>query len=649
MESKAVYDNCEMPNLCRRGRKSPQSQNNLLSVSSSHMNASNTNNNINNKSPNSSSSSTSSNKKFLNIFSSSNINDFNRATNSTIENSQKTIAWYSYLINYFSSNSNNQSNQTNNFNQNQLTRSGSQATSKLNKNLLQELDDENNTNFTLKHGYGLDRDSQATTSDGASTSSATAAASTQATMSRSTSTTYNTNTYNLRSSRRSNDMLNLNNPNQNRVDLNQENVNIQERVGGRRRSMICCLPLLLLLAALIFTGGYYGVKNYDTAAGLFSSLNDQLKQEPIIEKIKEPIQHFNMEPLYENVKSSSHKFLELLAHFQESYITPYINWTKFGELWHITYETLTHYFRIFVDYSIRLVHVIYEYSIHILKYLFEKCNDFWSFLMKKKDDLGRSSKIDYKLSTSNINTENNQELIEQFNLIKENIIAETIFKNEKIKSADIEQLRIDLDQKFNYTLTLMSNKLADQSMQHEKSKISQEKELQQIKDVLDKLQTDYKSLIGQIEEQQKLILNQQKLVQQQQATTTSAPIAQTPTLNANELISFQKIEEYINRSFFLYNADRTGMTDFASESLGASILFTRCTENYLHNSRWFTFFNVPISRITVSPRVVIQVIYLFYYLTYSNINNNVKNLHRVQYNQEIVGHSKAIKPTCLSN
>ena len=71
--------------------------------------------------------------------------------------------------------------------------------------------------------------------------------------------------------------------------------------------------------------------------------------------------------------------------------------------------------------------------VSILKYLFEKCNDFWSFLMKKKDDLGRSSKIDYKLSTSNINTENNQELIEQFNLIKENIIAETIFKNEKIK------------------------------------------------------------------------------------------------------------------------------------------------------------------------------------------------------------------------
>jgi hypothetical protein len=599
-----------MPNLCRRGRKSPQSQNNILSLSSSNMNASSTNNN---KSPNASNSSPSSNKKFLNLFTSSNINDFNRATDRTMENSQNRIAWYSYLINMFSGSSSNQINQTNNINQNQMTRSASNLGSKLNKNLLQDLDDENNINFTLKHGYGLDRDSKATTltSDGALTSS-TAAASTQATISRSASTAFNTNTYNLRSSKRTTDILNMNNANQNDVYVNQDNMNFQERHGDRRRS-ICCSPWLLLLLLLVFTGaGLFAFKSYDTT-GLFHRLNqlhNKIQPEPIIEKIKEPIQNLNIEPIVENIKTSSNKILELIKYFQENYISPFINLNNFDELWQITYENLIHCFNILADYSIRLAHIIYEYSVHFLRYLFEKCNEFWLFLMKKKDEMSMTSKIDYKLSTSNINPENNQELIEQFNLIKENIIAETIFKNEKIKSADIEQLRIDLDQKFNYTLTLMSNKLADQSMQHEESKISQEKELQQIKDVLDKLQSDYKSLIGQIEEQQKLILSQQKLVQQQQqqqTTTTTVPVIQTPGQNANE-VSFQKIEEIINRSFFLYNADRTGMTDFASESLGASILFTRCTENYLHNSRWFTFFNVPISRITVSPRVVIQVI-----------------------------------------
>ena len=79
---------------------------------------------------------------------------------------------------------------------------------------------------------------------------------------------------------------------------------------------------------------------------------------------------------------------------------------------------------------------------------------------------------------------------------------------------------------------------------------------------------------------------------------------------SSEEVLFQKIKEYINKTFYLYNADKTGMTDFASESLGGSILFTRCTEAYHDNSRWFTIFDVPITRLTVSPRVVIQVSYL---------------------------------------
>jgi len=56
----------------------------------------------------------------------------------------------------------------------------------------------------------------------------------------------------------------------------------------------------------------------------------------------------------------------------------------------------------------------------------------------------------------------------------------------------------------------------------------------------------------------------------------------------------------------LYNADKTGMPDFASEYLGGKILFTRCTEDYNDHTRYFTIFNFPISRLVVSPRVVIQ-------------------------------------------
>jgi hypothetical protein len=82
-------------------------------------------------------------------------------------------------------------------------------------------------------------------------------------------------------------------------------------------------------------------------------------------------------------------------------------------------------------------------------------------------------------------------------------------------------------------------------------------------------------------------------------------------------ISIEKMEEFINKSFILYNADKTGMTDFASEFLGGSIFFTRCTEAYDgDDKRWFSFFGIPLTRIHVSPRVVIQVRTLLFQLIY---------------------------------
>jgi SUN domain-containing protein 1/2 len=125
---------------------------------------------------------------------------------------------------------------------------------------------------------------------------------------------------------------------------------------------------------------------------------------------------------------------------------------------------------------------------------------------------------------------------------------------------------------------------------------SQEKELKQIKDVLNELETNYKFLMQQFQE---LKRNDHQQKEQQQISNNWQPAP-------GETISFEKLKEFINQSFYLYNADKTGMTDFASESIGGSIMFTRCTETYLDNSRWFTVFDVPITRITVSPRVVIQ-------------------------------------------
>jgi SUN domain-containing protein 1/2 len=135
---------------------------------------------------------------------------------------------------------------------------------------------------------------------------------------------------------------------------------------------------------------------------------------------------------------------------------------------------------------------------------------------------------------------------------------------------------------------------------------------------MEQLQEKLTAQTAKLEQQTKLLNEKDRVESQQQQQLphqTAELILNNPKLqeelkvliqSSHADISFQKIEEYVDKTFYLYNADRTGMTDFASESIGGSILFTRCTEVYTENSRWFTVFDVPISRLTVSPRVVIQ-------------------------------------------
>ena len=74
------------------------------------------------------------------------------------------------------------------------------------------------------------------------------------------------------------------------------------------------------------------------------------------------------------------------------------------------------------------------------------------------------------------------------------------------------------------------------------------------------------------------------------------------------ILKLISLKQYIDKLLYNYNADKTGLADFAAESSGASILYTKCTKTYTDNSRWFTVFNVPLFRVTMSPRLVIQVI-----------------------------------------
>ncbi len=97
--------------------------------------------------------------------------------------------------------------------------------------------------------------------------------------------------------------------------------------------------------------------------------------------------------------------------------------------------------------------------------------------------------VEYKLPTFmhhvSEGSEERKEIVKDYELLKEKIFneAKQMLVN-SLPTNDIETMRRELDQKFNYTLSIMSNKLVDQSMQLEISQANHGKQLEQMKTVL---------------------------------------------------------------------------------------------------------------------------------------------------------------------
>jgi len=401
--------------------------------------------------------------------------------------------------------------------------------------------------FSLKYLFGLDRNE---TSDSlalaGSNSGSTIPLSSTSRSSNSQEMIINKNVF----SRGTSTMSSNNNNNNETPNPSQY---VQEN--GRKRKgccsfLFCYLPLLFLILLPLFL--------------MFTGLNNN-------QMTKTPSETEN---------------LNIFKQLNEKIINPYLNIDFDSEKMHFLKE----YASLSSDY---FKHFLFEQVPWLFFQAFEMCKaicyNIYSFLSEKFQTTKET--ISEKMTvTQAFKHQLSDDLMEKLNELKEKIISETISKFKR--TDDIESLRSELDYKFNSSLTIILN-------QYELSKNtqqSQEKELKQIKDVLNELETNYKFLMQQFQELKRND-NQQK--EQQQISNNWQP-------GPGETISFEKLKEFINQSFYLYNADKTGMTDFASESIGGSILFTRCTETYLDNSRWFTVFDVPITRITVSPRVVIQ-------------------------------------------
>jgi len=170
------------------------------------------------------------------------------------------------------------------------------------------------------------------------------------------------------------------------------------------------------------------------------------------------------------------------------------------------------------------------------------------------------------------------EVVGSIERFRDNIMKEVTENLHQASMPSIEHVRNEFDEKFNKTLALLIGKFSDQSVSLEAAKTNCNQELLQLKETIKNLESKYISL------------------------TESALHSKGRDTQPTQLA----IEEIIKKTLYIYNADKTGMTDYASESLGASVMFTKCTETYMEKPQWLTIMNIPIYRISKSPRVIIQ-------------------------------------------
>jgi SUN domain-containing protein 1/2 len=82
----------------------------------------------------------------------------------------------------------------------------------------------------------------------------------------------------------------------------------------------------------------------------------------------------------------------------------------------------------------------------------------------------------------------------------------------------------------------------------------------------------------------------------------------TQTMNVNVkggTIGEEDVRRIVRESLAIYDADKTGLVDYALESAGGQVLSTRCTENYQTKSAQISIFGIPLWYPTNTPRTAI--------------------------------------------
>ncbi|XP_068084459.1 klaroid protein isoform X2 [Anabrus simplex] len=78
------------------------------------------------------------------------------------------------------------------------------------------------------------------------------------------------------------------------------------------------------------------------------------------------------------------------------------------------------------------------------------------------------------------------------------------------------------------------------------------------------------------------------------------------TLSDNCSLTVSQVQDIVNNALNTYDADKTGMVDYALESSGGSIINTRCTDTYNARTATLSLLGVPLWWPSSNPRTVIQ-------------------------------------------
>lgn len=82
-------------------------------------------------------------------------------------------------------------------------------------------------------------------------------------------------------------------------------------------------------------------------------------------------------------------------------------------------------------------------------------------------------------------------------------------------------------------------------------------------------------------------------------------VKQQSLIGNYELPSDKHIHKIVKNVLKIYDADRTGLVDYALESMGGQVLTTRCTENYQSGKAVVSVLGIPLWYPVNSPRTVI--------------------------------------------